>query len=75
MSAAIPVEAVIGCVIYSSTEILSPGVIRHVEGTRFTMGEPGRLDQRPLHKLISAAFVAGGLKSPGRRRTFASRSG
>ena len=29
-----------GCVVYCSTEIIEPGVIRHVEGTRFTLGEP-----------------------------------
>ena len=36
-----PLEAVIGCVIYCSTEIVEPGVIRHIEGTRFAIGEPG----------------------------------
>ena len=30
----------VGCVVYCSTEIVEPGVIRHVEGTRFTLGEP-----------------------------------
>src|SRR5207237_1878793 len=37
---AIPREAVIGCVIYCSTEIVAPGVIQHIEGTRFPIGEP-----------------------------------
>src|SRR5215469_3389188 len=37
----------IGCVVYSSTEIIEPGVIRHIEGTRFTIGEPdGAVSQR-----------------------------
>ena len=31
---------VVGCVVYCSTEIVEPGVIRHIEGTRFTIGEP-----------------------------------
>lgn len=53
----------IGCVVYSSTEIVEPGVIRHVEGTRFTIGEPsGEVSARC--KEISAAFAAGGLKAP-----------
>ena len=30
----------VGCVVYCSTEIVEPGVIRHIEGTRFTLGEP-----------------------------------
>jgi 2-dehydropantoate 2-reductase len=60
---AIPAEAVIGCVIYCSTEIVSPGVIRHIEGTRFAIGEPnGSASERCSS--ISKAFVAGGLKCP-----------
>jgi 2-dehydropantoate 2-reductase len=53
----------IGCVVYSSTEIVEPGVIRHVEGTRFTIGEPDGSDSERC-KLISAAFAAGGLRAP-----------
>jgi 2-dehydropantoate 2-reductase len=59
----IPPEAVIGCVIYCSTEIVEPGVIRHIEGTRFTIGEPGG-EKSPRCLNISEAFVAGGLKCP-----------
>ena len=60
---AIPAEAVIGCVLYCSTEIVEPGVIRHVEGTRFTLGEPGG-ERSERCEAIAAAFVAGGLKAP-----------
>ena len=53
----------VGCVVYCSTEIIEPGVIRHIEGTRFTIGEPdGSASQRCAQ--ISAAFRAGGLKAP-----------
>jgi 2-dehydropantoate 2-reductase len=53
----------VGCVVYCSTEIVEPGVIRHVEGTRFTIGEPdGSASERC--KMISAAFAAGGLRAP-----------
>jgi 2-dehydropantoate 2-reductase len=53
----------VGCVVYCSTEIVEPGVIRHIEGTRFSIGEPdGSATQRC--EAISAAFVAGGLKAP-----------
>jgi 2-dehydropantoate 2-reductase len=53
----------VGCVVYCSTEIVEPGVIRHIEGTRFTLGEPdGSVTERC--KAISAAFAAGGLKAP-----------
>ena len=54
----------IGCVAYpAATEIVAPGVIRHVEGTRFTLGEPDRsLSERC--RVISEALIAGGLKAP-----------
>jgi 2-dehydropantoate 2-reductase len=60
---AIRPEHNIGCVVYCSTEIAEPGVIRHAEGTRFTIGEPdGSVSERC--QAISAAFTAGGLKAP-----------
>src|ERR1019366_4092216 len=63
ISATIGIESVIGCVIYCSTEIVAPGVIRHIEGTRFTIGEPdGVLSERCND--ISQAFVPAGLKCP-----------
>ncbi|HEX5497005.1 MAG TPA: 2-dehydropantoate 2-reductase, partial [Mycobacteriales bacterium] len=63
VSAAIPPERAIGCVVYCSTEIAEPGVIRHLEGTRFSIGEPdGSLSARC--QALSAAMVAGGLKCP-----------
>lgn len=53
----------IGCVVYCSTEIIEPGVIRHIEGTRFALGEPdGSLS--PRCRQIADAFAAGGLKAP-----------
>jgi 2-dehydropantoate 2-reductase len=63
VSAVIPPERAIGCVVYSSTEIASPGVIRHVEGTRFSIGEPdGTVSARCT--AFSEAMTAGGLKCP-----------
>lgn len=53
----------IGCVVYCSTEIIEPGVIRHLEGTRFSLGEPDGSISRRCED-ISAAFAAGGLKAP-----------
>ncbi len=59
----IAAEHNIGCVVFCSTEIIEPGVIRHTEGTRFTIGEPdGSVSERCTE--ISAAFKAGGLKAP-----------
>ena len=62
-SAAIPPERAIGCVVYCSTELEAPGVVRHGEGTRFSLGEPDRTrSERCLQ--LSEALVAGGLKAP-----------
>jgi 2-dehydropantoate 2-reductase len=53
----------IGCVVYAGTELEAPGVVRHLEGTRFTIGEPDEsLSERC--KQFSDAMVAGGLKCP-----------
>ena len=63
VSAVIAPRRAIGCVVYCSTEIERPGVIRHGEGTRFSIGEPdGSISDRCTQ--FSAAMTAGGLKCP-----------
>ena len=60
---AIDPASVIGCVVYCAAEITEPGVIRHVEGKRFSLGEPdGTVSERCRE--ISRAFHAGGLRAP-----------
>jgi 2-dehydropantoate 2-reductase len=44
-TAAIAPERAIGCVVYCSAELEAPGVVRHGEGTRFSLGEPERRAQ------------------------------
>ena len=63
IAASIAPQHNVGCVVYCSTEIVEPGVIRHVEGTRFTIGEPDGTESERC-KLISAAFSAGQLRAP-----------
>jgi 2-dehydropantoate 2-reductase len=53
----------IGCVVYCSTELVAPGVVRHLEGTRFSIGEPDRSISDRCTR-FSAAMVEGGLKCP-----------
>lgn len=56
-------ERAIGCVVYPATVLDEPGVVRHLEGTRFSIGEPsGELSERC--KALSEAMIAGGLKCP-----------
>jgi 2-dehydropantoate 2-reductase len=63
LAAGIEPERVVGCVIYSSTEIVAPGVIKHIEGTRYSLGD-ARRGISPRTERIAEAFVAGGLKAP-----------
>jgi 2-dehydropantoate 2-reductase len=63
VSRAIPAEAVVGCVVYPATELVEPGVIRHIEGTRFSLGEPDGSESDRC-RAISEALQAGGLKAP-----------
>jgi len=59
----IPCERVIGCVVYPAAELVAPGVIKHVEGNRFPVGEP---DGSPSERVtrVSQCFVNGGLQAP-----------
>jgi 2-dehydropantoate 2-reductase len=56
----------IGCVVYPACEVLAPGVIRHISGDRFSLGEPsGEKTQRTTR--LSKALIAADLKAPLRR--------
>ena len=56
-------ERVIGCVVYPACEISEPGVIKHIEGNRFTLGEPdGEKTERCMQ--LSKALIGAGFKSP-----------
>jgi 2-dehydropantoate 2-reductase len=63
VSRAIPVGNIVGCVVYCSTELTAPGVVRHIEGTRFVIGTPGG-DITEQSRAIASAFIAAGLKCP-----------
>lgn len=63
VSRVIPPRRAIGCVVYAGTELEAPGVVRHLEGSRFTIGEPdGSVSERC--RRFSEAMIAGGLKCP-----------
>ena len=60
---AIGPERAIGCVVYPSCEIVEPGVVRHISGTRFMLGEPdGSKSDRVL--ALAKVLTAAGLKAP-----------
>ena len=59
-------ERAIGCVVYPATEVVAPGVIQHVSGDRFSLGEPtGEKTARVT--ALSDLFRAAGLKAPVRQ--------
>ncbi len=63
ISTAIEARRVIGSIVYLSTEIAEPGVIRHNESTRITLGEPdGARSERC--RAISEALARSGLRAP-----------
>ncbi|MEV4730637.1 2-dehydropantoate 2-reductase [Saccharopolyspora sp. NPDC049426] len=63
VSRVLPPRRAIGCVVYAATELDAPGVVRHREGTRFSIGEPDGSDSDRCRE-FSDAMIAGGLKCP-----------
>ncbi|TWO69349.1 2-dehydropantoate 2-reductase [Caenimonas sedimenti] len=64
IAAAIESRRVIGCVVYPASELVAPGVVRHIEGDRFPFGELDGVLSTPRIQQLSAAFVNAGFKSP-----------
>lgn len=59
----INIDRVIGCVVYPAAEIVEPGVIKHIEGERFTLGEiDGSKTERI--QLLSQTLKKAGFKAP-----------
>ena len=60
---AIDSSRVIRCVVYPSTVIVEPGVIEHIEGNRFSIGElDGTSSERC--KRLAASLISAGLRAP-----------
>jgi 2-dehydropantoate 2-reductase len=67
IEAHIPADRVIGCVVYPAAELAGPGVVRHIEGDRFSLGElDGAKSERIQH--LAQALSSAGLKAPIRPR-------
>ena len=63
LAAGIEVERIVGSIVYPAAELVEPGVVRVVEGNRFTLGE---LDgqRTPRIEALSRIFMAAGFKAP-----------
>jgi 2-dehydropantoate 2-reductase len=63
IAAAIPAERVVASIAYFATDIPEPGVIRHIEGNRLSLGEPdGTRSERA--KAISDTLIKAGIRCP-----------
>ncbi|HEV2230117.1 MAG TPA: 2-dehydropantoate 2-reductase [Steroidobacteraceae bacterium] len=59
----IPPSRVIGCVVYPASVLAAPGVVRHIEGDRFPVGElDGSASSRV--QAVSACFIRAGFQAP-----------
>ena len=54
---------VIGSIVYPAAELLEPGLVKVVEGNRFTLGEPDG-SRSPRVEALSQAMIRAGFKSP-----------
>jgi 2-dehydropantoate 2-reductase len=59
----IPARQIIGCVVYPASELTAPGVVKHIEGDRFPVGElDGSISERVTR--VSQCFTNAGFKAP-----------
>jgi 2-dehydropantoate 2-reductase len=63
IGANIPPARVIGCVVYPASELIAPGVVKHIEGDRFPVGEPDGTSSVRV-KRVSECFINAGFKAP-----------
>ena len=56
-------QRVIACIVYPATSVVAPGIVRHVEGERFSLGE---LDGSHTERIaaLSGLLTGAGLKAP-----------
>jgi 2-dehydropantoate 2-reductase len=64
---ALGADRAIGCVVYPSCEIVEPGIVKHIDGNRFMLGEPdGSKSDRVI--ALSRLMTEAGLKAPVRKK-------
>ncbi len=63
IAAHLPVDRVIASVVYPAAEIIEPGVIKHIEGYRFSLAEIDN-QETPRIKALSETLKRAGFKAP-----------
>ncbi|MDF2763473.1 MAG: ketopantoate reductase [Rhodospirillales bacterium] len=56
-------ERAIGCIVYPATEVVEPGVVKHVYGNKFPLGEPSGERTERVERL-AALMTEAGLDAP-----------
>ncbi len=59
----LPIERVVGTVVYPAAEIIAPGVLKHIEGNRFSVAEIDN-SVTPRIELLSKTLREAGFKAP-----------
>jgi 2-dehydropantoate 2-reductase len=63
IAANLPIERVIATIVYPAAEIIEPGVIKHIEGNRFSLAEIDN-SETPRIKQVSETLKKAGFRSP-----------
>ncbi len=63
IAANIPPDRIIGAVVYPAAELIAPGVVKVIEGDRFSLGEPGG-EKSERVRAVSEALTRAGFKAP-----------
>ena len=63
LSRSIPADRILGCVVYPASELTEPGVVRHIEGDRFPLGELDGSSSERVQR-IANSFIRAGFKAP-----------
>jgi 2-dehydropantoate 2-reductase len=63
IAAQIPAARVVGCVVYPASELIAPGVVQHIEGDRFPVGEPDGTSSTRVRR-VSECLIRAEFKAP-----------
>ena len=63
LAAGIEAERLIGSIVYPAAELLEPGVVKVIEGNRFTLGELDG-ERTPRVEALAKSMMAAGFKAP-----------
>ena len=63
LACTVPARQIVGCVVYPASELSAPGVVKHIEGDRFPVGELDGSSSERVNR-VSQCFTNAGFKAP-----------